>query len=179
MGEVNARARFNNEVRYRPGDSDRHRYLTPGYVLDLVRADLGGHIGLDPCTEPDNPTLAQSFYTVTDDGLAQPWRSDGWTPSVFVNPPYGKAREPWMTRCAEAGAAGQAVVLLVPAATDTRAFQTAARAAGEFVLIRSRLKFGVLRKNRRQEAASHPSAIFAWNVELTRTGVLGVRVVAK
>lgn len=41
------------------------------------------------------------------------------------------------------------------------------------VLIRGRVKFGVLRKNGRQEAASHPSALIGWNVDLTPCAHLG------
>lgn len=164
--------RFNNELRYRDGEHSNQRQLTPPYVLEPVRLALGG-IGLDPCTEPDNPTGAGRFYTIEDDGLAQPWCDDGWSPSVFVNPPYSKAREPWVLRCMDAGARGQRVVLLIPAHTDTRIFQRAMSTAEAVVFIKGRVKFGVLRANRRQEAASHPSALLGWNVDLEPCSSLG------
>lgn len=158
----------------------RHRQLTPEYVLEPVRAMLGG-IGLDPCTEPDNPTGADRFYTVDDDGLAQPWRhdlmrstlQDRWFPTVYCNPPYTKAREPWVEKCVDAGQAGQRVVLLIPAHTDTRLFQRAITTATTVLFIKGRVKFGVLRDNRRQEAASHPSALIGWNVDLRECAQLG------
>ncbi|AXQ64156.1 hypothetical protein I5H56_gp099 [Mycobacterium phage KristaRAM] len=34
------------------------------------------------------------------------------------------------------------------------------------LFIKGRVKFGVLRNNGRQEAASHPSVLFGWNVHL-------------
>src|SRR5690606_20090889 len=72
-----------------------------------------------------------------------------------------------------AGARGQRVVLLIPAHTDTRIFQRAMHTADAVVFIKGRVKFGVLRKNRRQEAASHPSALLGWNVDLSPCSKLG------
>jgi phage N-6-adenine-methyltransferase len=165
--------RFSNDLRYGDADHQRNTQITPGYVLKLVRLDLGG-IGLDPCTEPWNPTDAAAFYTVDDDGLTKPWSRPAWTPSVFVNPPYAKAREPWVERCIAYGV-DQRVVLLIPAATDTRIFQRAAKTADAIVFVSGRLKFGVLRPNRRQVAASHPSALLGWNTDLTACSALGFR----
>lgn len=172
MPVSDASHRFNNDLRYRDGEHENQRQLTPPYVLDPVREAMGG-IGLDPCTEDDNPTCADRFYTVVNDGLRWPWCSDDWTPTVFVNPPYSKAKEPWIERCIEAGERGQKVVLLIPSHTDTRIFQKAMETASTLCFIKGRVKFGVLRKNRRQEAASHASALIGWNVDLTPCKVLG------
>lgn len=169
--------RFSNDLRYREGSHEMQRQLTPPYVLGPVRLALGG-IGLDPCTEPDNPTGAERFYTVVDDGLVAPWSGPDWRPTVYVNPPYGKAREPWVERCVEAGERGQRVVLLIPSHTDTRTFQKALPSTSGVVFIKGRVKFGVLRANRRQEAASHPSALLGWNVDLTPCRALGLIVSA-
>jgi hypothetical protein len=163
--------RFSNALRYREGDHPQQTQLTPGYVLEPVREALGG-IELDPCTLPDNPTGAERFYALPTDGLAEPWDAE----AIYVNPPYGKAREPWAERCRLAGLEGRRVVLLIPSATDTRVFQRALASAGEAVLVRGRVKFGVLRPNRRQQAASHPSALIGWNVDLSPCAVLGLRV---
>ena len=162
-----ANHRFNNTLRYRGNEHPNQRQLTPPYVLEPVRTALG-RIDLDPCTEDDNPTAANNFYTVADDGLAQPWEGN-----VYCNPPYGKAREPWVKRCIEHAAQGEKVVLLIPSHTDTRVVQSCFRSANFAVFIRGRVKFGVLRENRRQEAASHPSVIFGWNVDLTGCEALG------
>lgn len=168
--------RFNNDLRYRDGSHEAQRQLTPGYVLEPVRAALGGRIELDPCTETDNPTGAERYYTAADDGLAQPWCSPGWRPSVFVNPPYSKAREPWVKACIAAGRRGQRVVLLMPAHTDTRIWHQAISSATALCFIKGRVKFGVLRDNGRQEAASHASALIGWNVDLLACAALGAVV---
>lgn len=103
-GRVSARHRFNNDLRYRDDSHEMQRQLTPDYILEPVRAVLGG-IDLDPCTEPDNPTDARVFYTAEMDGAATSWNTPGIT-SIYVNPPYGKARERWVERCIEAAAGG-------------------------------------------------------------------------
>jgi hypothetical protein len=165
----NASSRFSNDLRYRREDHESQCQLTPAYVLDPVRAALGGVIALDPCTTPDNPVKAERFICPPADGAAEPWDAD----SIFVNPPYSKARERWVRRSAEAGRAGAAVVLLMPAATDTRIFQEALSTASAVVFIRGRVKFGVLRENRHQAAASHPSALIGWNADLAACEGLG------
>jgi hypothetical protein len=164
--------RFSNALRYRPEDHEAQCQLTPSYVLDPVRASLGGVIGLDPCTTAGNPAGAARFHTPPADGAALPWDAA----TIFVNPPYSKARERWVRRCMQAGADGRQVVLLIPAATDTRIFQQALSTATAVVFIRGRLKFGVLQPNRRQAAASHPSALLGWNVDLAPCAHLGMRL---
>lgn len=165
--------RFDNDLRYREPSHENQTQLTPAYVLEPVRGALGGRIGLDPCTEPDNPTSAERFYAPPENGVTLPWDAD----SIFINPPYGKARNLWVRRCVEAGNAGRRVVLLMPAATDTRSFQVAMATASAVVFIRGRVKFGMLRPNRRQVAASHPSALIGWNVDLRPCEHLGLRLV--
>jgi hypothetical protein len=168
----NASARFSNAVRYRPEAHDAQCQITPGYVLDPVTEALGGVIGLDPCTTPDNPAGAERFYCPPADGAELPWDA----PSIFVNPPYSRARERWVHRCIAAGEAGSAVVLLMPSATDTRIWQHAAASATAVVFVKGRVKFGVLRPNRRQAAASHPSALIGWNTDLAPCAHLGLLV---
>lgn len=167
---MSASHRFNNDLRYRAEDHERQTQLTPPYVLDVVRLILGGRIELDPCTLADNPVGADRFYALPQDGASLPWDAR----TVFCNPPYGKARERWVSRCIEAAEAGSRVVLLMPAHTDTRTFQRAAATATGVAFIRGRVKFGVLRPNRRQVAASHPSALIGWNVDMSPARSIGL-----
>jgi hypothetical protein len=143
--------------------------LTPAYVLEPIRDLLGG-IGLDPCTEPDNPTGASTFYHLPMDGCELPWAAD----SVFCNPPYGLARDRWVDKCIQVGNCGARVVLLIPAHTETRTFQRALNGCTSVLMVRARLRFGVLRENRRQEAASHGSAIFGFGVDVAPLHAIGV-----
>lgn len=165
-----ASSRFSNELRYRGDLDDGQAQLTPAYVLDAVRAALGGSIELDPCTEPGNPAGADRFYCPPADGACEPWDAD----TIFVNPPYSRAREPWVRKCIAAGLAGSKVVLLIPAATDTRIFQDALSTADQVLFLRGRVKFGIPRENGRQAAASHPSALIGWGADLELARPLGL-----
>ena len=165
--------RFSNDLRYRDGQHPAQTALTPPDVLEPVRCILGG-IELDPCTTPDNPCRADRFYAPPQDGLALPWDAA----SIYVNPPYGKAREPWVDRCIYAARTGSRVALLMPAHPDTKVFQRAAGSASLVVFIRGRVKFGILRPNRRQMAASHPSALIFWNIDRSLCPDLGLTMVA-
>lgn len=161
--------RFDNAKRRRPDDHERQRRLTPAYVLEPVRQLLGGRIGLDPCNEPDNPTGAVVFFCLPQDGCALPWEAD----TVFVNPPYGEAKDRWVMKSIAEGR-NRAIVLLIPAATETDTFQRALGACKSVVLVRARLRFGVPRSNGRQEAASHASALFGFGVDVAPLHKLGV-----
>lgn len=163
--------RFDNALRYRAADHPNQTAFTPRYILDPVLLTFG-QIDLDPCTTPDNPVDAVQFYAPPQDGLSLPWDAK----TIFVNPPYGKAREAWVSRCIAYGIQGRHIILLIPAHTDTRIFQTALRTASWAVLIRGRVKFGVLRPNRRQVAASHPSVLIGWNADPWSLSHLGVKI---
>jgi hypothetical protein len=66
-----ASTRFDNDLRYRDASHPSNTQFTPSYVLDRVLADLGGVIGLDPCTTPDNPVGAETFYAPPVDGACR------------------------------------------------------------------------------------------------------------
>jgi hypothetical protein len=161
--------RFDNEKRRRPESHARQAMLTPAYVLEPIREMLGG-IDLDPCTEPDNPTGARQWFYLPRDGCSESWEK---ARSVFCNPPYGEARDRWVKRCITEGE-NRAVVLLIPAHTETKTTQSALAACDSVVFVRARLRFGVLRENRRQEAASHGSAIFGFGIDVSPLSRLGV-----
>lgn len=163
-----AESRFDNAKRRRPEDHIRQAMLTPPYVLEPVRQLMCG-IGLDPCTEPDNPTEADQFYCLPADGCEMPWEAK----TVFCNPPYGEARNRWVRRCIAEGQKRK-VVLLIPSHTDTRIFQEALVSCTSVLFLRGRLKFGVLRMNGRQEAASHGSALLGFGIDLSPLTKLGV-----
>jgi phage N-6-adenine-methyltransferase len=165
-------ARFDNALRYRSALDPRQTAISPVYLIAPLIAMLGP-IELDPCTIAENPLNAVNFYTAEDDGLKQEWKPG----FIYVNPPYGKAREPWISKCIEESRSPEKrIVLLIPAATDTICFQTACANATSLLFLKGRLKFGVLRPNRRQVAASHPSALFGFNVNLSPLRHLGTVV---
>lgn len=65
-------------------------YYTPKWLFDA----LGLRFALDVASPPQGPPYVpcDKFYTLADDGLAQPW--DGL---VWMNPPYSKPK-PWVAK---------------------------------------------------------------------------------
>lgn len=164
----NARARFDNAKRRRPEMHDRQRQLTPAYLLEPCRQLLGG-FDLDPCTEPDNPTGARLWCTPPADGAVVGWPRPvpRTRVRIWCNPPYGEARARWTRRCVDEAQWGSEILLLIPAHTETVSTQEALHWCTSALFICARLRFELVRSNGRHEAASHPSVLFGFNVDLT------------
>jgi hypothetical protein len=124
-------------------------WYTPRHIIDRV-LEFFDKIDLDPCsnskTAPNVP--ARQVYTETDDGLAQSWFG-----RVYINPPYGDGIGRWTQKARDSYEAGrewadepedeaphvEAIILLLPARTDTEWFGHLQKYAVCF--IRGRLKF--------------------------------------
>lgn len=136
--------------------SARGDWQTPDCVLERVRRVAP--IGLDPCTVESNPTGAWSTYTPEIDALKPGvlW----WLPDdaglIYCNPPYGRGIGAWVDKCREA-AAGETVIALLPARTDTRWFPWDADA---ICFWRGRLTF-----RGAPAPAPFPSAVVYWGTE--------------
>lgn len=101
--------------------SETPEHYTPQHVIERVVECLGG-IDLDPCSNShENPNVpAAAHYTLDDDGLSQEWQG-----TVYLNPPYGREIEAWVSKLVESyerGAVSEAIAL-VPARTDTQWWQ--------------------------------------------------------
>jgi len=85
-------------------------WLTPPEIIAAL-----GAFDLDPCAPVNRPwSTARRHYTERSNGLARKWRGRVW-----CNPPFNRyLRQQWMQRMAEHGNG----VMLVPAATETEAF---------------------------------------------------------
>ena len=119
-----------NPVHY---SSKTPEWSTPQYLFDELNSEF--HFTLDPCAVPENAKCAK-FYTKEDDGLAQSWDNE----IVFCNPPYGRETPKWVKKASEAR--GGAVVMLIPARTDTLYFHRYIYNKAEIRFIKGRLKFG-------------------------------------
>jgi hypothetical protein len=97
-------------------------HYTPKYVLDAV-IDCFGEIELDPCSNnKEHPNVpAKRHFTLEDDGLSLDWKAE----TLFMNPPYGRAIEPWIEKLVSSHSSGNVVsaIALVPARTDTQWFK--------------------------------------------------------
>lgn len=85
-------------------------WLTPKWILNAL-----GDFYLDPCAPINRPwDTADTHYSVREDGLSLPWHGRVW-----LNPPFKRGeREKWMRKMAM----HRSGIMLIPAATETRAF---------------------------------------------------------
>jgi hypothetical protein len=73
---------------------------TPLDWVEMSRAALGGHIELDPMSEPvfnQNIVHAERFYTAEDDCFSRAWVAD----TAFLNPSGGLVVEAWRRLASE------------------------------------------------------------------------------
>lgn len=94
---------------------------TPPEIVEAVQDIMEG-IDLDPCSNPFSMVGAKRTFSLEEgtDGLTEPWHFDR---RIFVNPPWGREVHKWMQRAYSASSAGSDVVMLVPAATETKAWE--------------------------------------------------------
>lgn len=82
--------------------------LTPEYLLNLVRAMMGGAITLDPCAATGEPPIAMINFMEATNGLIHPWCD-----RTFVNPPF-KHLKLWLHKAVVESVDGGRIVVLCP-----------------------------------------------------------------
>lgn len=132
-------------------------HYTPASII-AATLDCLGVIDLDPCSEGGaRPTVpAARHFTQREDGLSQRWAG-----RVYMNPPYGREIEGWISKLCEEHVTGRVVeaITLVPARTDTEWFE---RLRGYICcFIRGRLAF-----TGNDSPAPFPSAVFYLGSEI-------------
>ena len=109
---------------------------TPKDLFDTLNKEF--NFTLDVCALPEN-AKCEKYYTPENNGLSQNW--DG---IIWCNPPYGRRIGSWVRRALFASVAGNTVVMLLPARTDTRWFHEYIynRKNVEIRFLKGRLRFG-------------------------------------
>lgn len=115
------------EMRYK-GARAPFREIYRGLVDAVADAPT-----IDP--PPNDPLTLEELREM--DGLSRSWEGVCWR-----NPPYGKEVSAWVRRAWRASVAGNTVVMLLPARTDTAWFHDWIYGKAEIRFIRGRLKFG-------------------------------------
>lgn len=127
--------------------SESDEWATPRDLFDKLNEVF--RFDLDAAASEQN-ALCYEYYDIERDGLSMSWES---YKAVWVNPPYSKLKD-WLKKGAEEGK-HTTVVMLVPARTDTKAWQDyVIPNAADVHFIRGRLKFGEAKNS-----APFPSAI--------------------
>lgn len=109
-------------------------YETPQDFFDQLDAEF--RFDVDVCALPEN-AKCKRYYTPEMDGLSQLWEGVCW-----CNPPYGREIGAWVRKARFASDAGNTVVMLLPARTDTAWFHDWIYGMAEIRFVRGRLKFG-------------------------------------
>lgn len=113
---------------------------------------LGLTFDLDPASpNPPVPWVPAKRFMWAD-GATLPWEGRVW-----LNPPYGPAGVPFIERMIE----HHHGLLLIPARTETRIFQKAARAADGVIFLRDRLHF--VRPDGRASRSSFASVLMEFS----------------
>lgn len=144
------------------------RWLTPRYIPEAL-----GTFDLDPCGAPGHD-LARRTYVLEngDDGLR-----DEWFGRVWLNPPYGKAQDPFMARMVEHGNG----IALIFARTETKSFfEYVWNSATAVLFLKGRLNFLDANGQRAKANAGAPSVLVAYGEEnariLEQSGIEGKMV---
>ena len=140
------------------GHTRAHRGATDDWITPPHIVEALGRFDLDPCACIPQPwPCADTSYNVHDDGLARPWCGRLW-----LNPPYGRRAEPFLTRLAEHGDG----VALLFARTETAMFHRYVWGKADGLLfLKGRLHFHRPDGTRASGNAGGPSVLIAYGAE--------------
>lgn len=124
------------------------------YTPPEVFSALGITFDLDPASPPGGlPWVpAARHLSAADDGLTAPWRGRVW-----LNPPYARDVERWLTRLADHGDG----IALVFNRSDTQWWQNVVPRASAVCFVERRLRF-IRADGQRGGSAGAPSILLAF-----------------
>ena len=109
-------------------------WATPQDFFDSLNAEFG--FTLDAAADDSNHKC-DIYFTKKENGLSKKWGGATW-----CNPPYGREIGLWVKKAYQESRAGNLVVMLIPARTDTAWFHEYVLNKAEIRFVRGRLKFG-------------------------------------
>jgi phage N-6-adenine-methyltransferase len=143
-----------NHNHFDSHDAGKEWGTPPEYWRSLAVA-IGG-FDLDPASGAETEPIADTRWTIEDDGLPRDWFGDVW-----VNPPYSRELNPvWAEKIADEAErdAVDSLTALVPGSTDTQWFQNNYAEADLLTFIEGRVSFDGAGDN----SASFPSVVATW-----------------
>jgi len=120
-------------------ESVRQDWPTPQSLFDTINSRF--NFTLDAAASAQNSKCSE-YFTQKQNAIVQDWGSH----VVWLNPPYGEKTgnriQDWMKKSYDASLKGAAVVMLIPARTNTNWFHDICLKYGSVEFIRGRPKFG-------------------------------------
>lgn len=136
---------------YEANVAETVEWYTPRHIFDA----LATAFDTDPASPAAGPVPwvpARTFYSVADDGLAQPWEGRVW-----LNPPYGPGIDRWLSRLADHGSG----VALVPVRVESAWGQRALATADVVCFVAGRVRF-IQRDGRRSQDPTFGSMLLGY-----------------
>ena len=146
---------FYSEDAYKSSANDT--WTTPGDLYNKLNDEF--NFGLDAAAMKSSTLVADNWYgpdhedITRRDAFTRNWADDAVGKTIWLNPPYGRSIKTWTNKSVQENRGGGAIVLLVPARTDTSWWHDHL-IKHEIRFIRGRLKFG-----NQKNPAPFPSAI--------------------
>lgn len=143
-------------------------WLTPPEILNQL-----GPFDLDPCSPINRPwNTASQHYTINDDGLSKDWHGFVW-----MNPPYGREINKWMTKLADHGNG----IAIIFARTETEMFINSVwNRASSLLFIHHRLHFHHVSGERAKSNSGAPSVLVGYgdeaNNRLKNSSIVGTYI---
>lgn len=121
----------------RTGIKEQDEWRTPRWLFDRCVKEFGS-MDIDAAADRDS-SFCGDFFSIKRSALAVDAR---WSGNVWCNPPYSMLRQ-FAIKAIEQLEANfcDSVTFLIPARTDTRAFQMLAKCATKIVFLASRIRF--------------------------------------
>lgn len=117
--------------------SDKDDWETPQQLFNKLNEKY--HFVIDLAASVENAKLPR-YFTTADDALSQDWSQING--SMFLNPPYGRHINAWVRKAYETSLlTTSAIVLLIPARTDTSYWHDYIFGKAHVSFLRGRLKF--------------------------------------
>lgn len=122
----------------RTGDKSKDEWRTPQWLFDRCVQEFGP-MQVDAAASSKNH-LCPSFFSEEHSGLTATAK---WAGNVWCNPPYSMLRQFVSKALNELDAECSSITFLIPARTDTKAFQMLANSkhCWSIVFLKGRIKF--------------------------------------
>ena len=135
-----SRSIWGNAHNHRAQGTGENEWYTPPQYIEAARKVLGV-IELDPASSEiaQRAVQAQRYFTVDDNGLAQPWAGTVWLNPPYSQPEIGDFCQKLVTELTEGNVTE--AILLTHNYTDTGWFHMAESIAAAICFTKGRIKF--------------------------------------